>query len=249
MKTSIQWIEHFESNARQQRVDWQLKPAISEKEAETILPSLQSWQLGETSDGRHLLRAASIYAKKINDHRYVEAVSLFIKEEQKHGSNLGKYLDRIGKPRIKSDWGDTLFRRVRYFNTSMEIWTLAVIVVESTAQIFYQSLKNATNCELLKQICTDILVDEAYHIDFQTERFAMIFDRKSPAGKVIRRILYRLFFFMTASLVWAAHRKLFVKGGGNTYRKFIYKMKFKYIKTIKKATCSPFNANLSILQL
>jgi hypothetical protein len=35
----------------------------------------------------------------------------------------------------------------------METWTLAVIVVESAAQIFYQSLKDATGCRLLKQIC------------------------------------------------------------------------------------------------
>jgi hypothetical protein len=52
----------------------------------------------------------------------------------------------------------------------MELWTVAVIIVESTAQIFYQALKDATKCTLLKQICTDILIDEAYHITFQTER-------------------------------------------------------------------------------
>lgn len=237
MKTTIQWINHFEANAKEQRVDWQLKPAISKKEIETVLSSLQAWQLGETSDGSHLLRAATLYSKKINDPQYVNAVSLFIKEEQKHGGNLGKYLDNIGKPRIKSNWGDTLFRKVRYFNTSMELWTLAVIIVESTAQIFYQSLKNATNCELLKQICTDILTDEAYHLKFQTERFTILFEQKSQLEKIVSHFLYRLFFLMTISTVWVAHRKLF-KAGGNNYRRYMYKMKFKYAKTIKRATDS-----------
>lgn len=246
MRTSAQWVEYFKANAKQQRIDWKLKPTISEKEISIALSSLQAWQLGETSDGNHLLRATSLYAKKINDPRYVDAVSLFIKEEQKHGGNLGRYLDSIGKPRIKNNWGDTLFRKVRYFNTSMEIWTLAVIVVESTAQIFYQSLKKATNCELLKQICTDILIDEVAHIDFQTERFTIIFNQKTPIGKTISKTFYQVFFLMTASLVWIAHRKLFVKGGGNTYRKFMYKMKFKYIKTIKKATLSQPSLNLCL---
>src|SRR5215213_2226155 len=136
MNTSKKWMEHFKSNAMEQRINWGLVPGISEKEVVVILPSMQAWQLGETSDGSHLLRASGIYAKRIGDPDYVGAVRLFIKEEQKHGNNLGKYLDAIKKPRIKNNWGDSLFRKVRYFNTSMELWTLAVITVESTAQIF-----------------------------------------------------------------------------------------------------------------
>ena len=117
----------------------------------------------------------------------------------------------------------------------MEIWTLAVLVVESTAQIFYQSLKDATQCTLLKQICTDILIDEAYHIDFQTERFAILFDEQSGISKKLKPALYQIFFFATAITVWFAHNKVF-KAGGNTFTSFMRKMKFKYDKTIKRAT-------------
>lgn len=238
MKTSNQWIAHFKENAKQQRVNWSLAASISGQEADTILPSLQAWQLGETSDGRHLLKAAAGYARQVNDPDYIEAVSLFIKEEQKHGGNLGAYLDRIGKPRIQADWGDTLFRKIRYFNTNMEIWTLAVIAVESTAQIFYQSLKDATRCTLLKQICTDILIDEAYHIDFQTERLAIIFKSNTMWGKAIRRRLYYLFFFATAWTVWMAHKKLF-KAGGNDFSRYWHKMRFKYNRIISRVLFVP----------
>jgi hypothetical protein len=235
MITSKKWIEHFASNAMEQRVNWNLVPTISEKEVAIILPSMQAWQLGETSDGSHLLRASAIYSRKIGDPDYVNAVSLFIKEEQKHGNNLGKYLDAIKKPRINKNWGDSLFRKIRYFNTSMELWTLAVITVESTAQIFYQCLKDATECTLLKQICADILIDEAYHIDFQTERLAIIFNDKSLIGRLLVRNLYTFFFFATSLVVWAAHKKLFT-AGGVTFKKYMKKMKFKYIKTINRAT-------------
>lgn len=242
MNTSKMWIEHFKSNSTEQRVDWNLTPGISKTESTTILSSLQAWQLGETSDGSHLLRASAIYAKKVNDPDYVNAVSLFIKEEQKHGNNLGKYLDEIGKPRIKSNWGDSLFRRIRYFNTSMEIWTLAVITVESTAQIFYQCLKDATGCILLKQICSDILIDEAYHIDFQTERLSIIFDAKFFIGKLLVRNFYTFFFFLTALVVWFAHKRVF-KAGGVNFKKYMRKMKYKYIKTINRATCMQVKTN------
>lgn len=233
MKTSKTWSAYFEENAFHQRVDWNLKPALTTSEMDSILHSLQAWQLGETSDGAHLIHAASLYANKISDPDYINAVKLFIKEEQKHGNNLGKYLDAIDKPRIKKDWGDSLFRKIRYFNTNMEIWTLAVITVESAAQVFYQCLKNATGCTLLKQICTDILIDEAYHIDFQTERMSIIFNAKSSISRFISRIIYPAFFFSTSLVVWSAHKKLF-KAGGVSFKKYMEKMKYKYLKTLHR---------------
>lgn len=244
MKTSKKWIEHFKVNALQQRVDWNLKPTISAIEIGKILHSLQAWQLGETSDGLHLIHASTLYAAKINDPDYVVAVKLFIKEEQKHGTNLGNYLDAIHKPRIKNNWGDTLFRKIRYFNTNMEIWTLAVITVESAAQVFYQALKNASGCNLLKQICNDILIDEAYHIDFQTERMAIIFENKSFIGKVASRNFYTVFFFATSLVVWFAHKKLF-KAGGTGFKKYMRKMRYKYMKTLHSLS---FVKTRSVLQ-
>jgi len=237
MKNSNYWIGHFKANALEKRVNWDLKPNITPEEICTILPSLQAWQLGETSEGKHLIAASTKYAHAIGDLPYIDAVKLFIKEEQKHGNNLGMYLDRIGQSRVTKDWGDSLFRRVRYFNTNMELWTLAVIVVESTAQIFYQSLKDATNCELLKQICNDILVDEAYHITFQTERLAIIYEGKNNFSKAWRRVAYKYFFYATSLLVWIAHRSLF-KAGGNSFDSYSRKMEYKYLKTLKKLTSS-----------
>ena len=115
----------------------------------------------------------------------------------------------------------------------MEIWTLAVITVESAAQVFYQCLKDATHCKLLKQICTDILIDEAYHIDFQVERMEMVFISKSPLTRLVSRCIYPVFFFSTALVVWYAHHRLF-EAGGTGFQKYMHKMKFKYFKTLHK---------------
>lgn len=235
MKTSNQWIAHFKHNALQHRVDWSYGPSITAEEIKTILPSLQAWQLGETSDGSNLIAASTRYAFRAGDPAFVEAMQLFIKEEQKHGANLGRYIDEIGEKRLKKDWGDSLFRWARHFNTSMESWTLAVIVVESTAQVFYQSLKDATRCGLLKQICTDILIDEAHHITFQTERMAIIYQNRSQAGRSFRKLFYKAFFYAVSLLVWFVHRRLF-KAGGNTFSKYMNKMRLKYYKTLHPIT-------------
>jgi hypothetical protein len=233
MRTSQEWVSYFKENLEIKRIDWQQPPGLTEKELKSILKSMQAWQLGETSDGKNLLKACSNYAEKIGDPYYIKAMQLFIKEEQKHGNNLGKYLDLIGQPRIKKNWGDTLFRIVRHLNNSMEWWTITVIIIESAAQIFYQSLKDATGCNLLRQICTDILIDEATHIQFQQERLAIIFRSKSITGRRLSYYWYKYFFLIVSLVVWAAHKKLF-KAGGNPFRSYYHKMKFKLMKTIGK---------------
>ncbi|RPD42185.1 ferritin-like domain-containing protein [Chitinophaga barathri] len=235
MHTTHDWVRFFRHNATHHRVNWDLMPGITPSQTKTILRHLQAWQLGETSDGRHLLRAAFLHARKTGDEHFVEAMQLFIKEEQKHGENLGRYLDMIGQPRVGHNWGDTLFRKARHFNTSMEAWTLAVLTVESGAQVFYQSLKDATSCVLLKQICREILIDEAYHIEFQRERMEQIFRAKSSLSRLVCKIVYRVFYFSTIHVMWFAHRELF-KAGGNTYGSFLRKMRYKYHKTLHRIT-------------
>lgn len=227
MNSSIYWVQHFESNLKEQRINWSQEPQITNDEKKKIVRSLQAWQLGETSEGKNLRRAAEKYAQKKNDLAYLEAIDLFIKEEQKHGENLGKYLDKIGEKRLKKDLGDTLFRKVRYFATNIEIWTITVIIVESFAQIYYKAIADATNCSLLKEICTDILKDEAHHIKFQYERLYQILKHRGSFWKTITFIIYHLMFYVILLAVWVGHRKSF-KAGGLSYKSYSEKAKRKF---------------------
>jgi hypothetical protein len=230
--TSLYWKNHFVSNLAFQRINWQQEIGITKEEKEKILYSLKAWQLGETSDGRHLLAAARSYAQAIQDPEYVEAVRMFIREEQKHGNNLGRYIDMLGEQRATSDWGDTLFRKIRYLNTSMELWTITVIIVESAAEVFYLALHDATGCPLLKSICRDILSDEAHHIKFQNERMAVIFQQKGFYNKAGSLLFYSILFFATIHAVWFGHRKA-LKAGGVSKKEFMRQMYFKFFRTLK----------------
>jgi hypothetical protein len=243
MHNSKYWINYFDRNLKNERIDWTIKPALSETEKENILKSLQAWQLGETSEGKNLIDAATKHARQLQDPDYTSAIRLFIKEEQKHGNNLGRYLDLIKEERIKKDWGDSMFRKIRGLNNNMEFWTIAVITVESAAQIFYQCLKDATGCKLLKQICTDILVDEAAHITFQIERLGLIYCHKNAFTRFISYYAYGVFFFSTALVVWFAHAKLF-KAGHVNFERYRIKMKLKFNKTIKKLRPQPKNPEI-----
>ncbi|MBD3581232.1 ferritin-like domain-containing protein [Flavobacterium selenitireducens] len=236
--SSQYWTNHFTHNATFERVDWAIQPQLSDGQRKRILKSLQAWQLGETSEGAHLIAAAKKYANRTHDFIFPIAVELFIKEEQKHGHNLGRYLDLIGEKRIEQDWGDSLFRKIRYFNTSMELWTLAVITVESSAQLFYQSLKDATGCPLLKQICDDILIDEERHIDFQAERMLAIYRSHHWSIRWFAFQIYRVFFFSTAAVVWFGHHKV-LSVGSPTFGRYMKDMGRKFADTfglIRKET-------------
>lgn len=230
--SSRYWINHFESNLQKQRVDWRMQPSLSSEEKNAILYSLKAWQLGETSDGTHLLAASIKHSEQTGDAGYPDAVRLFIREEQKHGGNLGRYLDLIGEHRLKKDWGDTLFRKIRYFNTSMELWTITVIIVESAAQVFYAALRDATSCPLLKSICADILIDEAHHIKFQNERMYRIFSEKKFYNKAFSLLAYSTLFFGTIHAVWFAHRRAF--RAGNVSRKlFMEQMYYRFFRCLQ----------------
>lgn len=213
MTQSNYWIRHFQVNLKKKRVDWSQAAWLEAEAYQQLLPSLRAWQKGETSDGKHLLAAAEGYAKKIKDPAYLKAIVLFIKEEQKHGANLGLFLDKIKVPRKKFDLGDALFRRVRYLFSSMEIWTVTVLTVESAAQLFYQALKNGTQNQLLQDICNDILIDEAYHLRFQQERLWDLLKVKSAWNRQLRLLVYVLFFNVVARVIWLAHGKAFRYGG------------------------------------
>jgi rubrerythrin len=231
MKSSTVWVAHFEKNLEKKRINWQQKPEITQDELQRIRYGLRAWQKGETSDGHNLRTAAFRYARKINDPMYYKAIGLFIKEEQKHGANLGRYIDLIGEKRIQFDWGDYLFRRIRGLNRSMEVWTVTVIVVELAAQVFYRALKNATNCPLLRQICSDILIDEAYHIRFQQERLMEILSRKTFLSRHLSQISYYLFGLFVARIIWQAHSQAFLAGAVN---------RSVFLKRMTRKLCSVF---------
>lgn len=230
--SSAFWRAHFEENLTHQRIDFCQRPRITPEQKRAILYSLKAWQLGETSDGRHLLAAAGRYARRIGDPLYVEAVKLFIREEQKHGGNLGRYIDALGEQRTRKDWGDTLFRKVRYLNRSMELWTITVVIVESAAQVFYQALHDATTCPLLQSICTDILLDEAHHIKFQNERLHILFQRKGFYNKALSLLAYSVLFFGIIHAVWYGHRRA-LRAGGVDRATFMRRMYYKFFGTVK----------------
>jgi hypothetical protein len=219
-RSSAEWVAYFRANAeRLLPVPWSAGVGATPEELEPIVGSLRAWQLGETSDGRHLLAAAAHYAAREDDAEFLVAIQLFIVEEQRHGDELGRFLDLAGVPRKRWDWGDALFRAFRYVFPRMEIWATVVVMVETHALLYYAALRRATRSAVLRQICTQILGDEVPHIRFQCERLAILQRHRPRMLRAVTASIHRVLFAGITFAVWVGHRSA-LRAGGYTLRRF-----------------------------
>jgi len=86
-KSSRAWCDYFRQNAASLlRIPWGMGAQLTQAERSAIAKSLQAFQLGESGEGRHLIRVATEYAARTGDEEYVTALRLFIAEEQRHAA-------------------------------------------------------------------------------------------------------------------------------------------------------------------
>ncbi len=220
VRSSAEWVTYFEQNAAELRpIPWESGACVTDAELSAIAASLCGWQLGETSDGSHLIAAARHYAAAIGDQEFLDAVRLFIVEEQRHGGNLGRFLDLAGVKRASADWGDTLFRAVRYAVPRMEVWATPVVMVETHAMVYYNALRRGTRSPVLRAICEQILYDEVAHIRFQCERLAILHRRRPRWLRKVTMGLHRVMFAGITVAVWVGHRRA-LRAGGYDFGRF-----------------------------
>ena len=212
--TSAEWLAYFRSNLDNEwEVRWEEGAAVNPDELRSIATSLQAWQLGETSDGRHLRAAAARYADRIGEPDYARGVDLFIREEQRHGEMLGRFLDLAGPGRVGANWGDALFRAARYCLPNLEAWTTPVVMVETLALVYYNAIRRATRSPILRAICRRILADEVPHLRFQCERLATIYRGRYRWAFRLTLAIQRCGFLAVVVLVWLGHRRALRAGG------------------------------------
>ncbi len=217
---SAEWVAYFRANAaRLLVIPWEAGAGASPEELAEIVGSLRGWQFGETSDGRHLLAAARRYAERERDPAFLDAVRLFIAEEQRHGEDLGRFLDLAGVPRATWDWGDALFRAFRYVLPRMEVWATVVVMVETHAMLYYAALRRATGSAVLRQVCRQILLDEVPHIRFQCERLAVLHRYRLRVLRALTVAGQRVLFAGITLAVWAGHRRA-LRAGWHSFRSF-----------------------------
>jgi len=204
----IEWEIYFQQNQVHFRdIDFVAPDELTAHEKRIIYTSLQQFQRGENSEGKHLFA----FAKTNPDPAYLRCISLFIREEQSHARVLGAFMDRHGIRRIKGHWVDGVFRWLRKFS-GLENTIRVLLTAEIISKVYYVALYNATGSSLLKKICRQILKDEDQHIAFQCDTLQFFYKSKSSVGKFLTRGWHFVLMTGTILVVWLHHRKVLKKG-------------------------------------
>src|SRR5262249_546391 len=207
------WCAHFRRNAVDRLpLPWDKGAELTDAERALVASSLPGFQLGESVAGPHLFPKAQTYARRTGDWAYVDALKLFVKEEQRHSHDMGRFLDAAGVSRWKSSWLDYLFRSVRKHCTLGGCVRL-FLAAEVTAQAYFTALRKLTGSPLLQGLAEQILHDETEHIRFQAERLALFQAGKSRWWISLSLGFERLIMTVTSLLVWWEHRHLLRAAG------------------------------------
>jgi Spy/CpxP family protein refolding chaperone len=239
------WESHFRNSLENApAVPWESAALLTRTERATIRCSIQEFQLGEQSEGRHLKRAANAYAQRSGDGSYARAVHLFIREEQRHAGWLGVFMDMAGIPRIQRNWVDSVFRSLRRFG-GLETSICVLLTAEMIAKIYYRALQCATANPALRAICHRILEDEAHHVAFQSERLAML--RRGRAGWQIATAegAQRVLFAGSVAVVWLHHEPV-LRTGGYSLRTFWRDCHREFARTFNNPLHSPGNSAVEV---
>jgi hypothetical protein len=207
------WTQYFLHNRDHLHcIPWELGGSAPREAIDAIASSIRQFQLGESSEGLHFIRAARHYGRQSGDLGYVRALKLFIAEEQRHGADLGRALDLYGIPRLRASWSDTIFRWLRR-RAGLELSIAVLVTAEIIAKIYYQALRDATTCPALRTLCAQILHDEIEHVRFQAERLAILRRRRPGAMISLGQFAHRVFFAGTCVVVWLQHGRALRRGG------------------------------------
>lgn len=208
---SEEWVSYYRTNASGLReIPWEDSYKLSVEERQAISKSIAEFQKGESSEGKHLLAAATRIAKLTNDPAYKEATILFIKEEQRHAKELLKFMKLRSIPSIGSAWPDSVFRTLRHLG-GMEVSICVLVTAEIIAQSYYPALKKATEDPILIKICQQIISDEDAHVKFQTERIFGLRNGHGGLKKLVSLNLHRFLFWGTLFVVWVQHKSVYLK--------------------------------------
>lgn len=214
------WHDYFLRNRTDGgAINWDAPDELAGEERARISKSIAAFQLGEYSEGKGLMKAATAFAQKHSCPDLIAITKLFIGEEQRHALLLKRFMDRHGIAPLKKNWADAVFRRLRK-NVGFELSVSVLITAEIISLVYYEALRRGTDSDLLKQICDKILNDEISHIEYES---ALLNSLRGQRAAAVRRLivsLHQCLLVGTIAAVYLGHRRVLNRGGYNSSRFF-----------------------------
>lgn len=202
-----QWVRYFRYHARRRlHIDFSSEKKLDSETAQLIVPSIQAFAQGESSNGYYLRKAALKFAKNTGNRYYPEAMNLFVEEENMHSSYLKRYLEYHGIREKNGNILDMLFRTVRRIGGIRSEVTV-LVTAEIIALSYYRALAKASDSQALKSICRQMVRDEIPHVIFQSYTLGHF------TGSLLAKVLRIVLMEVSCLAVWIAYGRLFRAGG------------------------------------
>jgi hypothetical protein len=201
------WLKCFEANASEV-----LRPApeaytLSGEERTRIESSIQGFQIGEASEGRHLRAGAEEFARRTGNTDYPKAIACLIREENRHSAYLGAFMRHHGLPFAHGKWTDDVFRALRRA-AGIELSLRVLVTAELVAVTYYDCLAAATGSGMLKTICRRMLDEEARHVEFQMHHVHWMNLQHGFVRSALANVAHAVLMAGTLVVVWFEHRRV-----------------------------------------
>ena len=220
------WLNHFEHHALHPRcVPDGVSDVLRPNERELIASSIATFQLGEQSEGRTLLRAAERFCAGQKPH-LLRIFELLIREEQRHAALLGAFMQDHRMALKRADWTDRIFRLIRRL-AGLRLYVCVLICAELIGHVYYRALESATDCERLQVLCRTIVSDELAHVGFESQLLSALRAGHGAPLRALTRSAHRILFAGTAIVVWLTHRSV-LRHAGHSARSFLRSCQVQY---------------------
>jgi hypothetical protein len=205
MTETKEWLTHLKTNAAKTMAIPKDSYRLSNAERESIEKSIQSFQLGESSEGHVLMAQARVLCDESGEFAYLECIQHLIREENRHSAYLAAFMNAHGIAKIKRGFNDHCFRFLRRL-AGVE-WSVRILVIaEIIALTYYHALGQSTGSPVLRAICERMCQEEKDHVRFQLFHIHEMAFRKHGLVADLANIAHALVFIVTLMPVWIEHR-------------------------------------------
>jgi hypothetical protein len=211
------WLVEFEARVPQlvvARVPH--ASALTCEERLRIGDSIGTFQLGEQSEGRTLLRFAHEFGERHGCPGLARVTELFIQEEQHHAAQLREFMLAHGIALKERNWTDSIFRQIRRvagFETAVTI----LVSAEMIGFVYYRALARATQNACLRTICRQMCADEAIHLRYEAQLLRALRGARPRWLRALVTLAHRAILEIAARVVFREHRAVLAFAGHDAH--------------------------------
>lgn len=208
------WQSYFEDNASARKKETLVydERLLKEAERQLVAKSMAQFQLGEYSEGEHLIGKMSAYAFAHDEPALGTIALLLVEEEKRHAQLLGEFMRHHDLPQLERHWMDSCFRFIRRFS-GLDMMLTALLIAETIATQYYECMGRVTRSHMLKRICDTLREEETAHIRFIVPLLNDVRRDRGRIGSGLTKVGQNGLFLGVLIVVWMNHGHIFRRAG------------------------------------